>query len=227
MDYPAHVALIMDGNRRWARRRRRSYEAGYRAGMDITSRLVEHALKRNISVLSLFTFSNENRHRPARQVSLLLQLFAEALSEHTEDFLARGVQLRVIGDLQCFASGLRRQIEQLHKRVPDDPRLTVCVAMHYGGRQDLLRAVERCQEEEVAITEETVSARLDTAGLSEPDLLIRTGGERRLSNFMLWQMAYTEFYFTDTLWPDFDELQFDAALGWFAARDRRFGVSGA
>ena len=227
MDSPTHVALIMDGNRRWARRRRCSYEAGYRAGMQITRRLVDHAIERKVRVLSFFTFSNENRHRPAHQVSLLLGLFAEALSEHAENFLAHGVRLRVIGDLQCFKPKLRQQIERLHKRELSDPCLTVCVAMHYGGRQDLLRAAVQCQEEGVSITEEAVSARLGTGGLADPDLLIRTGGEFRLSNFMLWQMAYTEFYFTDTLWPDFDEGQFDAALGWFASRDRRFGVSSA
>ncbi len=224
---PAHVALIMDGNRRWAQLRKRSHEEAYRAGMEAARRLIEHAAERRIRVLTLFTFSNENRNRHPQEVALLLRLFGEALTEQAQELLENGVRLRFLGEIERLAPELRRRIEHLDDQAPSEPGLTVCVAMYYGGRQDLLQAAARCQDDGVEVNEAAVDERLSTAGLPEPDLLIRTGGECRLSNFLLWQMAYTELYFTDTLWPDFDETKFDAALEWYAHRDRRFGVSGA
>ena len=222
---PQHVALIMDGNRRWARRHRRSHEAAYRAGMEATRRLIAHAAGRKIPALTLFAFSNENQQRPKRQVDLLLRLFSEALGAHVDELLEQGVHVRFIGELDGAAPKLQAQMRDIEARAPRRSSMTVCVAIHYGGRQDLLRAMARCQARQAPLTEAAVSAALDTSPMPDPDLLIRTGGERRISNFLLWQLAYTELYFTDCLWPDFDAHEFDRALEWFAGRDRRFGVS--
>lgn len=221
---PQHVALIMDGNRRWARRRRRSHEAGYRAGMEAVRRLIEHAVRRRIPALTLFAFSNENQQRPKRQVELLLSLFSEAMSTQVNELLEQGVHVRFIGELEGASSKLQAQMRGIEARVPRRSSMTVCVAIRYGGRQDLLRAMARCRAQEAPLTEAAVSAALDTAPMPDPDLLIRTGGECRISNFLLWQLAYTELYFTECLWPDFDADEFDRALAWFAGRDRRFGV---
>lgn len=221
---PQHVALIMDGNRRWARRRRRSHEAGYRAGMEAARRLIEHAARQRIPALTLFAFSNENQQRPKRQVDLLLRLFSEAMSTQVNELLEQGVHVRFIGELEGASAKLQAQMRDIEARVPRRASMTVCVAIRYGGRQDLLRAMARCREQEVPLTEAAVSAALDTAPMPDPDLLIRTGGECRISNFLLWQLAYTELYFTECLWPDFDADEFDRALAWFAGRDRRFGV---
>ena len=215
----------MDGNRRWARMQNQSHEVGYRCGIEATRRLITHAGKRKIQTLTLFAFSRENWKRPQTQVNLLMTLFAEALEDQAEILLEEDVALRFIGDLKRLPAGLRTRVRQIEQQASAQPRMTVCVAMHYGGRQDLLRAFEQHREQATELTETSLSASLDTAGLQDPDLLIRTGGEFRISNFLLWQIAYTELYFTDCLWPDFDEAAFDSALDWYAKRDRRFGGS--
>ena len=225
-DLPAHVALILDGNRRWARRRKQSHEAGYRAGIQATRALVEHAVRRGIPILTLFAFSNENRKRPKPQVALLMKLLVETVDAQARELMEQGVELRFIGELDQLSPGIRSRTRQIEAQAPDEPSLVLCVALHYGGRQDLLDAFRRCREGGVDVVGEgEVSGALSTGGLPDPDLLIRTGGEFRLSNFLLWQMAYTELYFTDCLWPDFDEGEFDRALEWFAARERRYGGS--
>lgn len=222
---PTHVALIMDGNRRWAETRGRSREAGYRAGLERARQLIPHAIERGVRALTLFAFSRENRRRAPDEVALLMRLFAEALDRRAGELLAQGTQLRFIGELGRLSAATRARIGRIEARAPAAPRLTVCVAVHYGGRQDLLQAFARCRGG--AADEAAVSAALGTGGLPDPDLLIRTGGERRLSNFLLWQVAYTELYFTDCLWPDFDAAAFDAALDWYARRERRFGGDAA
>lgn len=225
-DLPAHVALILDGNRRWARRRKQSHEAGYRAGIQATRALVEHAVRRGIPILTLFAFSNENRKRPKPQVELLMKLLVETVDAQARELMEQGVELRFIGERDQLSPGIRSRTRQIEAQAPDEPSLVLCVALHYGGRQDLLDAFRRCREGGVDVVGEgEVSGALSTGGLPDPDLLIRTGGEFRLSNFLLWQMAYTELYFTDCLWPDFDEGEFDRALEWFAARERRYGGS--
>lgn len=225
-DLPAHVALILDGNRRWARRRKRSHETGYRAGIKATRALVEHAVRRGVPILTLFAFSSENRKRPKPQVELLMSLLVETLDAQARELMEQGVELRFIGERDWLSSRIRKRIREVEAQAPAEPSLVLCVALHYGGRQDLLDAFGRCREAGVdAIDETDVSGALSTGGLPDPDLLIRTGGEFRLSNFLLWQMAYTELYFTDCLWPDFDEKEFDRALEWFAARERRYGGS--
>ena len=223
---PAHVALILDGNRRWARRSGRSHEAGYRAGIAATRALVEHALRRGIQALTLFTFSSENRRRPRPQVELLMSLLVETLDAQARELVEQGVQLRFIGELDRLSASIRSQVREAEAQTLDEPRLVLCVALHYGGRQDLLRAFRHCREADIdSVGEAEVSQALGTRGLPDPDLLIRTGGEFRLSNFLLWQLAYTELYFTDCLWPDFGAEEFDRALEWFAARERRYGGS--
>ncbi len=225
-DLPAHVALILDGNRRWARQRERSHEAGYRAGVRATRSLVEHAARRGIPVLTVFAFSSENSKRPKPQVELLMSLLIETLDAQAHELVERGVRLRFIGERDRLSGRIRSRIRKIEAQAPDEPSLILCVALHYGGRQDLVDAFQRCRAKDAdAIGEEEVSRALGTAGLPDPDLLIRTGGEFRLSNFLLWQLAYTELYFTDCLWPDFDEKEFDRALEWFAARERRYGGS--
>ena len=225
-ELPTHVALILDGNRRWARRRKRSHEAGYRAGIKATRALVEHALRRGIPILTLFAFSSENRKRPKPQVELLMSLLVETVDAQARELISQGVALRFIGELDRLLPGIRSRIREVEAQAPDKPSLILCVALHYGGRQDLLDAFQRCREEGVdAIGETDISGALGTGGLPDPDLLVRTGGEFRLSNFLLWQLAYTELYFTDCLCPDFNEEEFDQALEWFAARERRYGGS--
>ncbi|MCY4611751.1 MAG: polyprenyl diphosphate synthase [Gammaproteobacteria bacterium] len=218
---PVHVALILDGNRRWARQRKKSHEAGYRAGIAATRALVEHAVRRGISILTLFAFSSENRKRPKPQVELLMGLLVETLDAQARELMEQGIELRFIGELDRLSSKIRSRIRRIEAQAPAEPNLTLCVALHYGGRQDLLSAFQRCQEADA----DAIGEALGTAGLPDPDLLIRTGGEFRLSNFLLWQLAYTELYFTDCLWPDFGEAEFDRALEWFAARERRYGGS--
>ena len=225
-DLPVHVALVLDGNRRWARRRKKSHEAGYRAGIAATRALVEHAVRRGIPILTLFAFSSENRKRPKPQVELLVSLLVETLDAQARELIERGIQLRFLGEPERLSSKVRSRIRQIEAQAPAKPGLVLCVALHYGGRQDLLAAFRRCREADVgAIGEAEVSRALGTGGLPDPDLLIRTGGEFRLSNFLLWQLAYTELYFTDCLWPDFGEEEFDRALEWFATRERRYGGS--
>lgn len=225
-DLPAHVALIPDGNRRWARQSGRSHEDGYRAGIKATRSLVEHAVRRGVSALTLFAFSSENRRRPKLQVDLLMRLLVETLDEQAGELMEQGVRLHFIGELDRLSPKIRSRIRQIEAQAPDKPSLTFYVALHYSGRRDLLAAFEHCRKANLdAVSEAEVSRALGTGGLPDPDLLIRTGGEFRLSNFLLWQMAYTELYFTNCLWPDFDETAFDQALEWFAERDRRFGGS--
>ena len=219
---PDHVALIMDGNRRWARARNRSQEVGYKAGIQRAKELIPHAVQRGIDVLTLFAFSSENRSRPKAETDLLMRLFSEALGEYAGELREQGARLRFLGDLDRLPESMRLRAEKIQAQEVDPVQITVCVAMHYGGRQDLLRAFARCRGGG-ELDEKTLSAALDTGGLPDPDLLIRTGGESRLSNFLLWQTAYTELYFTDCLWPDFGSTDFDAALLWYAQRERRFG----
>ena len=223
---PGHVALILDGNRRWANQCGKSYEDGYRAGIQATRALVEHALRRGIPALTLFAFSSENRKRPKAQVDLLMGLLVETLEEQAPELVEQGVGLRFIGELDRLPAHTRAQVRQVEAQAPDEPDMVLYVAVHYSGRQDLLAAFRQCRRAGLDdLGEADISQALGTAGLPDPDLLIRTGGEFRISNFLLWQLAYTELYFTECLWPDFDEAAFDKALEWFAERDRRFGGS--
>src|SRR5881394_2801846 len=225
-DVPQHVAIIMDGNGRWAKRQLRPRIAGHRRGVESVRNVVNACAERGIPYLTLFAFSSENWRRPAEEVALLMQLFTSALTNEVEKLHRNGVRLRVVGDLQRFGPKLRALIEQAEKHTAANTRLTLTIAANYGGRWDIVQAMNRFLQDNPAskeIREETLAPYLAMSYAPEPDLFIRTGGEQRVSNFLLWQLAYSEFYFTDTLWPDFDAAALDAAIVSYRARERRFG----
>jgi undecaprenyl diphosphate synthase len=219
----------MDGNGRWARARRLPRTAGHKSGVDATRRIVRACVERGIEVLTLFAFSSENWQRPKSEVSTLMELFSSTLRREAGELAANGVQLRFIGDRSAFSTKLRRQIDLAESATSGRHSMLLNVAVNYGGRWDITQAVRelaRKHPEPEQITPEAIASRLVTAGVAEPDLFVRTGGEHRISNFLLWQLAYTELYFTDILWPDFDEAALDMALASFAGRQRRYGRTG-
>ncbi len=224
---PRHVAIIMDGNGRWARKRLLPRFAGHRRGVETVRATVRACLERGIEYLTLFAFSSENWRRPEEEVSLLMQLFVRALREEVTKLDRNGVRLRVIGDLSRFEPDLRALIDVSEQRTATNTRLVLTVAANYGGRWDILQAVNRLltsePERRGELTESDLAPHLAMHYAPEPDLFIRTGGEQRISNFLLWQLAYSEIYFTDVLWPEFDSKAFDAALQSYQQRERRFG----
>jgi undecaprenyl diphosphate synthase len=228
---PAHVAIIMDGNGRWALRRGRSRAAGHRAGMVAAGRAVDAALRRGVSVLTLYAFSEENWGRPWPEVSALLAGMELQLRRGVDDSLRRkGVALRVLGDLEPLSARRRTAIARACSATRGGTRLQLNLALSYGARSEIVRAarglaeeVERGALSAGEIDEARLARRLDTAGQPDPDLVIRTSGEQRVSNFLLWQLAYAELYFTPVLWPDFGAREFDEALGAYARRERRYG----
>ena len=230
---PRHIAIIMDGNGRWARRRSRPRFYGHQAGLEAVRSTVRACLKNGVEVLTLFAFSSENWRRPKEEVGLLMGLFMTALDREVKKLHKNGVRLRIIGDRSAFQPELQRRIEQAEALTCDNQALTLVVAVNYGGRWDVTEAAQRAAEAvqrgeltPAEITPEHLAAHLAVADLPEPDLFIRTGGEQRISNFLLWQLAYTELYFTPLLWPDFDEAAFDDAVNSFSGRQRRFGRTG-
>jgi len=225
-DTPRHVAIIMDGNGRWAKRQLLPRIAGHRRGVESVRDAVAACIERGIGYLTLFAFSSENWRRPAEEVTLLMQLFQAALSNEVEKLHRNGVRLKVVGDTQRFGPKIRALIEQAEHLTAANQKLTLTIAANYGGRWDILQAVNRFAKENPGvkeIQEEQLSSCLAMSYAPEPDLFIRTGGEQRISNFLLWQLAYSEFYFTDTLWPDFDAAALDAAIVSYRGRERRFG----
>ncbi|MBW7925310.1 MAG: di-trans,poly-cis-decaprenylcistransferase [Burkholderiaceae bacterium] len=229
-DVPRHIAIIMDGNGRWATQRRLPRVAGHARGVEAVRATVEACALRGVEFLTLFAFSSENWRRPADEVSLLMRLFVSALEREVAQLRANGIRLRVVGDLSAFEPGLRKLITQAEARTAANRRLTLTIAANYGGRWDILQAVQsmlRAQPELAGdpdrIGEQALSPHLALAYAPEPDLFVRTGGEQRISNFLLWQLAYTELYFTDTFWPDFDAAALDRAIESFRRRERRFG----
>ncbi|HUS23864.1 MAG TPA: polyprenyl diphosphate synthase [Candidatus Binatia bacterium] len=220
---PRHVAIIMDGNGRWAQNRGRPRGFGHRAGVRSARRILRAAHRQGVEALTVFAFSQENWQRPENEVSLLMQLFLQTLSREIASLHKNQVRLRFIGDHAGFPRELRELMRESERRTAANAGLKLSVAVGYGGQWDILQAVARCAADGVPLEPRAVAERLQTAGLPEVDLLIRTGGERRISNFMLWQLAYTELYFADTLWPEFGEPEFVQALTWYAGRERRFG----
>ncbi len=222
-----HLAIIMDGNGRWARRRMMPRVMGHRQGARAVRRTVRACAERGVEVLTLFAFSTENWQRPHDEVESLMQLFMESLERETNPLQENNIRLRIMGDRSGFSPDLQAAIERAEAATASNDGMILNVAANYGGRWDIVQAVQRWCEahggEVSALTPEALAPYLATGGLPEPDLLIRTGGEHRISNFMIWQMAYTEFYFTDVLWPDFDETDLAAALDDYAQRQRRFG----
>jgi undecaprenyl diphosphate synthase len=220
-EVPRHLAIIMDGNGRWARSRLLPRIAGHRRGLEAVRATVENCAERGIEYLTLFAFSSENWRRPAEEVTLLMQLFQSALTSEAQRLHEAGVRLKVVGDLARFGRKMARLIERAEGLTAGNKRLTLTIAANYGGRWDILQAANKVKER--PIDEAALAPHLAMSYAPEPDLFIRTGGEQRISNFLLWQLAYTELYFTDTLWPDFDAAALDQAIASYRNRERRFG----
>jgi undecaprenyl diphosphate synthase len=224
---PVHVAIIMDGNRRWAREHGVGELDGHAAGVEKIRWLVEHTLRRGVAVLSLYAFSRENWARSDDEVIGLFRILEQAIRAETPELVRQGVRVRLLGRLDELPDDLRRSIGDALVVTEKGDRLTLAVAFNYAGRTELVDAVRSIMADGLAaddVDEPAIAARLYTAGMPDPDLVIRTGGEQRLSNFLIWQSAYAEFWSCDVLWPDFDEVAYDAALDAFARRSRRFGT---
>ncbi len=227
---PRHVAVIMDGNGRWAQRRGMSRVEGHKRGKDSVRTIVEATRKLEIPYLSLFAFSTENWDRPHREVSALMSLLRRYLRTEVDRMMLNEVRVVAIGDVARLPASVRGELERAIERTRDNRRLTVGLCVSYGGREDIVHAVQTLGREVAAgrlapetIDEAAISASLGTSMMPDPDLLIRTSGEMRISNFYLWQLAYTEIFVTETLWPDFREAEYVAALAEYQRRDRRFG----
>jgi len=222
---PRHVAIIMDGNGRWAKRRFLPRVGGHRKGVEAVREVVKACNEQGVEFLTLFAFSSENWRRPADEVSFLMQLFLKALEQEVGKLHENGIRFKVVGDIARFDPRIIELIRRGEELTAGNQRLTLTIAANYGGRWDILQAADCCRREdpEAPITEERLSERLSMAYAPEPDLFIRTGGEQRVSNFLLWQLAYTEFYFTDALWPDFGAQALGEAIASYQRRERRFG----
>ncbi len=227
---PVHVAVVMDGNGRWARKRGYSRLEGHRRGVENVRTLVENCVRFKIPYLTLFAFSSENWRRPKLEVSGLMRLLDRALEREVQTLHANGVRLQFIGDISTLAVGIQKKIDRACELTRRNEMLRLSIAVNYGGQWDLTQAFRKIllavQKGEVIpddVSPELIAAHLSTADLPNPDLFIRTGGEQRMSNFLLWQLAYSELYFTDTYWPDFGTEEFSLALESFASRERRFG----
>ncbi|WP_019022796.1 polyprenyl diphosphate synthase [Thioalkalivibrio sp. ALE23] len=224
---PAHVAVIMDGNGRWAEARGQPRAAGHREGLGATREAVRYFGERGVTALTLFAFSSENWRRPREEVEALFELFVSAIEGELPELLERGVKLRFIGERARFPEELQQRMQEAERRTADNRGLELVIALGYGGRWDMQQAALRWAREQGdgARSDDEIGLEryLSTAGLPDVDLLIRTGGERRISNFLLWQAAYAELLFVDTLWPEMARDDFSAALEWYAGRQRRFG----
>lgn len=223
---PRHIAIIMDGNGRWATKRFLPRVAGHVKGVDAVRNIVEACIDRGVEFLTLFAFSSENWRRPADEVSLLMRLFMTALQREVSKMHANDICLKVIGDLSRFDEKLQRMIAEAERKTANNTRLTVTICANYGGRWDVMQAVGKmvaAHPAATAFSEEQLAPHLSMAYAPEPDLFIRTGGEQRISNFLLWQLAYTELYFSEAYWPDFDATKLDLAIASYQQRERRFG----
>jgi undecaprenyl diphosphate synthase len=226
---PRHVAIIMDGNGRWATKRFLPRVAGHVKGVEAVRTCVEDCINRGIEYLTLFAFSSENWRRPEEEVSLLMRLFVTALEREVAKMHANDIRLKVVGDLSRFDAKLQEMIANAERKTANNARLTVTVCANYGGRWDVMQATSKMVAANPGVTnftEEMLAEHLAMAYAPEPDLFIRTGGEQRISNFLLWQLAYSELYFTDTFWPDFSIESLDAAIASYQRRERRFGRTG-
>jgi undecaprenyl diphosphate synthase len=230
---PQHIAIVMDGNGRWAEARREPRTAGHRAGIEPVRRTIRECARLGVRALTLFAFSSENWRRPETEVATLMSLFMDALDREVEELHSNGVRLRIIGNRQSLAVRLQQRIAEAEALTAANTRLDLQVAVSYGGRWDLVEAARRLAARAASgalrpsdIDEAALAAELQLADLPDPDLFIRTGGDHRVSNFLLWNIAYAELFFTDTLWPDFDEAVLAEAIADFESRERRFGLTG-
>ena len=224
---PHHIAIVMDGNGRWASKRFLPRLAGHRQGMESLRRCIRACSDRGVAVLTVFAFSSENWNRPPDEVSGLMELLANALAKEVPQLLKDGVRLHFVGERAGLSDKVRTGLDQAEVATSANDRLILNVCFNYGGRWDIAQAAGRLAAQGQAITEATLSGALALAHVPDPDLIIRTGGELRLSNFLLWQAAYAELYFSDKLWPDFDEAELDLAIAAFGRRERRFGQTSA
>ena len=222
---PRHVAIIMDGNGRWAKKRFLPRVGGHRKGVEAVREVVKACNEQGIEFLTLFAFSSENWRRPTEEVTFLMQLFLRSLEQEVGKLHDNGIRFKVVGDIGRFDPRIVELIRRGEELTAGNRRLTLTIAANYGGRWDILQAADRCRADDPAaeITEERLTERLSMAFAPEPDLFIRTGGEQRVSNFLLWQLAYTELYFTDALWPDFGAQALAEAISSYRRRERRFG----
>lgn len=226
---PRHVAIIMDGNGRWATKRFLPRVAGHVKGVEAVRACVEACAMRGIEYLTLFAFSSENWRRPEEEVSLLMRLFVTALEREVSKMHANNIRLKVVGDLSRFDAKLQDMIANAERKTANNTALTVTICANYGGRWDIMQATGKMVAANPGVsdfTEEMLAEHLAMAYAPEPDLFIRTGGEERISNFLLWQLAYSEFFFSDTYWPDFSTESLDAAISSYQQRERRFGRTG-
>ena len=217
-----HIAFIMDGNGRWAKKRGMPREFGHREGAKVFRRVVEYCGELGIECVTVYAFSTENWKRPENEVKAIMQLFTEYMNEAFRVFAENGLRIRFIGDRSRFDCEMVSEMEKLEQDSAQNPKV-LNVAFNYGGREDILQAAKALQAQGAELTEENLTAALYTGSCPEPDLVVRTGGEMRISNFLLWQSAYAELYFTDTLWPDMREKDVDAAIEAFRKRNRRYG----
>jgi undecaprenyl diphosphate synthase len=224
-DVPRHVAIIMDGNGRWAKKRFLPRVAGHRRGVEAVREVVKACIEQGVPYLTLFAFSSENWRRPPEEVSFLMQLFLRSLEQEVGKLDSNGIRFKAVGDLSPFDERIVEHIRRGEELTSRNTRLTLTVAANYGGRWDILQAANRCAAEapDAEITEERLAKFLSMSYAPEPDLFVRTGGEQRVSNFLLWQLAYTELYFTETLWPDFGAASLEDAFVSYRRRERRFG----
>ncbi|MEC7876050.1 MAG: polyprenyl diphosphate synthase [Pseudomonadota bacterium] len=227
---PKHIIIIMDGNGRWAEQNGLLRSAGHKVGVKVLRNLIEHAVKLELTTITVYAFSRENWQRPKKEIELLLDLFISSLESEVKDLHENNIKLNFIGETDKFSEKLKKSMSESESLTSNNSKLTLNVALNYSGRWDiynaLLSIIDDMASKKITkneINEELINKKLSLADYDEPDLLIRTGGERRLSNYFLWQIAYTEMYFTDILWPDFNADQFDLALDWYAKRQRRFG----
>lgn len=233
MALPQHIAIVMDGNGRWAEARGEPRTAGHRAGIEPVRRTIRECARLGVRALTLFAFSSENWRRPETEVATLMSLFMDALDREVEELNSNGVRLRIIGNRQSLAVRLQQRIAEAEALTAANTRLDLQVAVSYGGRWDLVEAARRLAARAASgalrpadIDEAALAAELQLSELPDPDLFIRTGGDHRVSNFLLWNIAYAELFFTDTLWPDFDERVLAEAIADFESRERRFGLTG-
>jgi undecaprenyl diphosphate synthase len=225
---PQHIAIVMDGNGRWAKKRHLPRVAGHRKGKEAVQRVVKACAEKGIRALTLFAFSSENWRRPEAEVKALLELFLTALAQEAKKLHEQNIRLRIIGDTAKFDERLLEQMYKAQTFTANNTGLTLVIAVDYGGRWDIVQATRQIAEQGLspsAITEEIFASYLSCADLPDPDLFIRTSGEQRISNFLIWQLAYTELFFTDLLWPDFDNAALEDALAFYATRQRRLGAT--
>jgi undecaprenyl diphosphate synthase len=224
---PRHIAIVMDGNGRWASKRFLPRIAGHRQGVEVLKRMVRACALRGVSVLTVFAFSSENWKRPVDEVSALMDILVVALSRELNQLKKEGVQLRFIGSREGLSERVKQSLLDAELQTAENHTLTLNVCFNYGGRWDIVNAAQALSASGEAITEESLASKLSTFVTGDPDLIVRTGGEMRLSNFVLWQSAYSELFFSEVLWPDFDETTLDAAIQAYASRERRFGMTSA